>query len=366
MVESCVRCDINGDEVRLFDAIYEGRMTSICERCSIIENIPIIKKPDSSQLKDSEQGIGVYSRMKKLSGIKDEKTEETFFIEDKLKELNKNPQLEVPQKDKLNLVEHFHWDIMKNRRRKGFSQKQLAESLGESEIVIQMLEKAELPENAEQIIKKLEQFFQVKLKKISETEKFLQSHEEKEPILLDNKGRELEEIPEPLPQSHLDKEESEESEKSIDEFLENAETETKVKEPETEIEEFGEHEIRELNEERVDAEDEVERDLRGVDMEKGEFDITKANLGEVRISDLKELNRRKIEATKKEQIEEQKKIEERSSIIEARKEELRLMKEQESNELDRILGGTELLDVGKITKPIEDSDKVEEFDEELI
>tara|TARA_Y100000310_G_scaffold111916_1_gene110348 strand:- start:30546 stop:31619 length:1074 start_codon:yes stop_codon:yes gene_type:complete len=357
MVERCVRCDINGDEVRLFDAIYEGRMTNICERCSIIENIPIIKKPDSSQLKDSEQGIGVYSRMKKLSGIKDEKAEETFFIEDKLKELNKNPQLEVPQKDKLNLVEHFHWDIMKNRRRKGFSQKQLAESLGESEIVIQMLEKAELPENAEQIIKKLEQFFQVKLKKISETEKFLQSHEEKEPILLDNKGRELEEIPEPKileSQPSLDREESEES---IGEFLENAE-------PETEIEEFGEHEIRELNEEK--AEDGVERDLRGVDMEKGEFDITKANLGEVRISDLKELNRRKIEATKKEQIEEQKKIEERSSIIEARKEELRLMKEQESKELDRILGGTELLDVGKTTKPIEDSDKVEEFDEELV
>ena len=41
MVERCARCNVNEDEVRLFDAIYEGRMSSLCERCSIIENIPI-------------------------------------------------------------------------------------------------------------------------------------------------------------------------------------------------------------------------------------------------------------------------------------------------------------------------------------
>ena len=48
MAERCARCDVNGEEVRLFDAVYDGRMGQICERCSIIENIPIIKKPDIS------------------------------------------------------------------------------------------------------------------------------------------------------------------------------------------------------------------------------------------------------------------------------------------------------------------------------
>ena len=52
-------------------------------------------------------------------------------------------------------------------------------------------------------------------------------------------------------------------------------------------------------------------------------------------------------------------------MVEARKEELRLMKEKESKELDDVLGGTELLDVGETIKKIEDSDKVEEFEDEL-
>ena len=42
------------------------------------------------------------------------------------------------------------------------------------------------------------------------------------------------------------------------------------------------------------------------------------------------------------------------------------MKERESKELDDVLGGTELLDVGEIPKKIEDSDEVREFDEELV
>jgi len=46
-------------------------MSSLCERCSIIENIPIIKKPNASQLKESENTVKVFDRMKQLSGIRD-------------------------------------------------------------------------------------------------------------------------------------------------------------------------------------------------------------------------------------------------------------------------------------------------------
>ena len=41
------------------------------------------------------------------------------------------------------------------------------------------------------------------------------------------------------------------------------------------------------------------------------------------------------------------------------------MKEKESQELDDVLGGTELLDVGETVKKIEDSEEVKEFDDEL-
>ena len=327
-MESCVRCDVKEDEVRLYDAIYEGRMSSICERCSIIENIPIIKRPNAGQLKETEQGVGVLSRMKRLSGIKDEKSEEGYFREDKLKELENQPELELPEKEKLNLIEHFHWEIMKERRRKGLSHEKLAGFLGESVIVVQMIEKGKLPENAESLIRKLEQFFQIKLRKVSEMQKYLQG-QKKEPVLLDKLGKELEIVPE----------------------------------EEIEVFEISEEKEEVEDSENIDLDFEESRDLSGMDMEKGEFDITQADLNVVRISDLRELSRKKVEATKREQNEEAKRIAERERLVEARKEELRLMKEQETSELDKVLGGTEL--IGGNPKREKEVDE-ESFDEELM
>jgi ribosome-binding protein aMBF1 (putative translation factor) len=312
MTEKCARCEVSGELVRLFDAIYEGKMGRICERCAIIENIPLIKKPSSTQIKESERGIRVYDRMKRLSGIKTPVKQETFFREDRLKELEHQPQLELPEIEKLNLIDHFHWEIMKIRRKKGFTQQKLAETLGESEIVIRMIENAKLPENAEVIIRKIEQFLQINLRKVTERERFLRSYERK-PILMDESGNELDLIPE--------------------EIIISEETE----------------------------EDEL-RKLGGVDIEKGEFDIRKADLSEVRISDLKALNRKRIESTKQERSEEQKRIEERQKLIEARKEELRFKREKETEDLDKSLGGVELF--GKDSK--KETKTNEESDEELI
>lgn len=325
-MENCVRCNVDGGEVRLFDAIYEGRMAKICERCSIIENVPIIKKPGVSQLKEAEMGrVGVYDRMKRLSGIKDAKEETTFFREDKLKELDRKPELELPEKEKLNLVEHFYWQIMQNRRRKGLSQKQLAEVLSESEVAIEMIEKAKFPENAEILIKKLEQFFQIRLRKLSSEELMSIGREKQKPVLLDEYGRELEDIPEP-------------------------------DRKETQVSLTSQPSLEEIEE--IEEKPELDKT--------GDLDIHKTNIENITIGDLKDLSRKRIEVTKQEKVEEQGKIEERQRLIEARKEELRLMREKESNELDGILGGEELLSSQGKPKLIEKSDIVEEFEDELI
>ena len=373
MREKCVRCDIDGDDVRLFDAIYDGKMESICERCSIIENIPIIKKPSSLQLRESEKAPGVFDRMRKLSGMRDIHKEDIFFIEDKLKELDEMPELELPEREKLNLIEHFHWHIMKNRRRKGLTQEQLARSIGEGEMVIQMLEKGKLPENAEILFKKLEQFFQTKFTKISETERIFKEKQKLfEPILLDEFGKELETIPEP---------EFEVISEELGELGEELEVEPEMNR-ETEVGSVSRApEVKAGSVSRapeVHCRVETKRDNKTPWLEtepivecevspqhilkpRGEigknkfedFNMKIANPKAVTIADLNELHRKKIEATREEKLEEQKRIEERQRLIQAKKEELRLLKERESKELDRVLGGVELLD---------DQNKIE-FDE---
>ena len=296
-MEKCVRCKVRADVVQLYDTVYEGKLDIICERCAIIENIPIIQKPNSNQLKDSERGVGVYERMRRISGMKDEKKPDVLFREQRLKELDKNPRLESPERKRPDLIQYFHWEIMRNRRKKGLSQEQLAMRIDVPTLAIEMLEKARIPDNADEVIRRLENFFVIRLVKVSEIElinRMKQNQARDKPVLLDGYGHELDHIPEP--------------------------------------------EIEHLEE----SFDDGKRNLVATD-DSGNLDLEKTDAKNVTVNDLKEFHKKRLEVSKQEQREEQRRIEDRQRLIEARKEELRSLKEKESKELDKMLGGTELL-----------------------
>lgn len=358
-MENCFRCGQDSERVKLFDAIYEGKMITVCERCSIIDDIPIIKTPSSRQVNESLKAPGVYERMKRLSGIRDEKKEEIILRKERLKELERNPSLELPDGKRLALIDHYYWLLMTTRRRKGLSQRQLAESIGEPESAIEMLEKGKIPENADRVVAKLEQFFQLKLRKVNEIEELLK-RKEKKPVLLDEEGRILNKIPEsvvkydveissdekaPLLEGQeivtckvenqggaIDNREQRPKEgfftKFIGKFLTKEDEEALVEEKNNES-------ITQEQKANYDKIDEMVRDK--------DFDVTKTDWNQIKIADLREMHKRRVEATRQEKIEEQKKIEERQKLIEARKEELRQKKEKESKELDDMMGGKELL-----------------------
>ncbi len=322
-MEKCVRCGKTGNEIRLFDAIYDDRMELICERCSIIENVPIIKKPNLNQLKDSERKLSVYNRLKKMSDISRQEKQDSFFIEDRLKELDELPELELPERKKLNLINHYHWHIQKNRRLKKLSQEQLAEFLGEPVIVIKMVEQAKLPGNAQSIIRKLEQFFQIRLRQETEQERFARERMEKQKPILLKQGARIEFIPEE--EIEIISEPEIEKKPAAERFNFDIEKD-RGKRREIEIIEAPE------DEEYDKFKDIKELNIRAIDPTK------------VKISDLKRLNRSRVEASRLEKQEEKRRIEDRRELIEARKEELRLMKEEEANEIDKHLQGIESLE----------------------
>jgi len=312
-MEICARCGISEDIIQLYDTIYEGQMGRLCERCAIIENLPVIRQPNVNQIKASERGVGVYERMRKMAGLKEDPRKPVVIVRgERLRELNKNPNLEMPQNEKPKLIEHFYWEITRNRRKKGLSQKQLADAIGESVIIVEMLERGKLPEkNSHEIIRKLENLFQMRLKKVSELEvlermRIMQS----KPVLFDSQGHRLEHIPEP------------------------------------EIEKI----------EVEDILDDGKRSFVSTD-NSGNLDLRKTDSSHVTVNDLRDLHKKRVEVSKQEMREEQKRIEEKGRIIEARKEELRSLKERESKNLDNLLGGTELLNN-------EDEKPEEEFDED--
>ncbi len=325
-MERCARCGKTEQEVRLFDAIYEGRMENICERCSLIENIPIIRKPSISQLKDSEKNLPVVARLKQISGMREQKKDSGIFIADRLKQLDEIPELELPEQKKLNLINHFHWYIQKYRRKKSLTQEKLAEAIGESAIAIKMIENARLPEHADIIITKLEQLFQMNLRNISDRERW---KSKREPVLRDEKGKEIEIIPEP---------------------------EFEIQEKESESDSSCKFEIK--TDEKTPL---VERKMTFEcgPGKAGEFNIRSIDPNRVNIRDLRNMHKRKIQATKQERQEEAKKIEERQKLIEARREELRQMKEREMDKIDRHLRGIDVLE-----KKNPDFDR-NDFDDEI-
>ncbi|MBR9704784.1 hypothetical protein GOV12_05205 [Candidatus Pacearchaeota archaeon] len=362
-MENCVRCKISSEKVNLFDAVYEGRMENICERCSIIENVPIIKKPDPEVLKEAEESNLVRDRLSKIKGDFDNKRKEPvddyFSRKKKLKEIDDNPKLELPLKERLNLIKNYHWEIMKNRRRKGHSFKQLGMLIGESETLLELIEKGKLPEGSESVIRKLEQYFQVNLRNVSEALEFLNRKNKevlKTPILLDDEGCELLQIPEP----EIEIIENEDDEDNLsDDILSNNDVSEIIGEERKDVNESF-YDKKEISEKKFSLgrpwrrgykNDEVPeiKEIKNEEVSEkfvlkrgDDLNLNSVNSSRVTIKDLQEIHKNKIEASKEEKRQEQKKIEERERLIEAKKEELILMKEKESRDVDNYLGGSEL------------------------
>ncbi|MBU3906627.1 MAG: hypothetical protein KKA64_00050 [Nanoarchaeota archaeon] len=192
MVE-CFVCGISDEKERLFDAISNEGVVKICERCSLNEHIPIMRKPTTFQLKEAERKQTVYERLSCAAGIspdrmkkgieesemkhrRKERQEKLRQQEIGLKELierkfKKDASSKViSKKPRLDLVDNFNWVIMMERRKRKLSHIQLAEAIGESAVAIKMAEDGILPEDDYRIINKLENFFRISLKRQKSTE----------------------------------------------------------------------------------------------------------------------------------------------------------------------------------------------------
>ncbi|MEK6820139.1 MAG: hypothetical protein AABX71_00320 [Nanoarchaeota archaeon] len=172
MMEQCYRCGSTEEEVRLFDGVDNNELVKVCESCALHEDLPIIKRPTTLQLKESEKPYSVYERLRRMAGIHSEEKEKISKIARGMIEVKKEEEEEKGERGKkgedyrpLKLIDNFHWHILMARKKKKLDRKQLADLLGESEAVIRMAENKELPHDAFKLIRKLEQFFGIRLRK---------------------------------------------------------------------------------------------------------------------------------------------------------------------------------------------------------
>jgi ribosome-binding protein aMBF1 (putative translation factor) len=187
----CAICGISGKKVRLFEAVSfkEKGIIHICESCSKKENIPLVKRPTTFQLKEAEKSSTqkVYNMLANARRQKDDfkrikieksKRETEDINLKKLVDKNYEKFMPVEKKPRPDLIDNFHWIIMRARRRKKLTQEQLARELSESETAIKMAEQGILPEDDHRLVNKLESFLGINLrrnpgKKPDETREFI-------------------------------------------------------------------------------------------------------------------------------------------------------------------------------------------------
>lgn len=168
-MEECFKCGISCEKTNLFEVISIEGIVGICEKCFSGEDLPLVRRPTTLQLKEAESKQTVYSRLSNQSRStfippKKNEGQKTVFIkkETTLRDLvEKNLELDYAEKPPRNLalIDNFHWILMRARRLKHVTKSQLAREIGESESVISMAERGILPRDADKLISKLESYF---------------------------------------------------------------------------------------------------------------------------------------------------------------------------------------------------------------
>ena len=137
---------------KFVDAIEEGKIVKVSESYARKEGLMILRKH-----------LDLHEKL-----LEKERNPNKDVIEENrrvgMEELRK-PLHWKGNKILRELVENFHWEIVKARKAKGLSRKQLAEALGENDNVLRMIENGILPKDDFILLNKIQSFLGINLRK---------------------------------------------------------------------------------------------------------------------------------------------------------------------------------------------------------
>lgn len=170
----CSICGVSGKERRLMESISlaEKGIVRACKSCVDKENLLVLRRPTTFELKKSEaKELDVSSelykaRVSKKGYFADREREESNKKLREIADRNYEKKIEISSysdKDRSDLVDNFHWVIMMARRKRKITQEQLAREISESLAAIKMAEKGILPEDDYKLVRKIESFLRITL-----------------------------------------------------------------------------------------------------------------------------------------------------------------------------------------------------------
>lgn len=182
----CAKCEISGNRTKLLDVISDKGIIKLCRKCADEMNFPVVKKPAEFDFdfREEEPRQSVYERLSKMSGydksnsqlnsdIQSRKIPETQLTSEQkqknteLKKIVDESVLDIPKKEKpmQDLVDNFHWIIMRVRRRKKLTREQFAREINEPESVVKMAEQGFISQKNPELVNKIENYLGIRIRK---------------------------------------------------------------------------------------------------------------------------------------------------------------------------------------------------------
>lgn len=176
----CYRCGISDEREKLFDAVSNRGVVKICKSCAKEDSLPLMQPAD---LTKPEKTKTVYERLSAMANLNPEEHKRKLVEMERQENIrfgrtrterkqdtnvksviDSNFEKSKPQ-PRTDLIDNFHWVIMRMRRSKKLTQKQLAENIGESEETVKSAEEGIILNNADTFLRKIESYLGVKLRK---------------------------------------------------------------------------------------------------------------------------------------------------------------------------------------------------------
>ena len=190
----CTICKKTSDETKLYSGILESEMVMICDACADDYNVPIIKKPTTSQLDRIDQKYSVRERMEVMAGMR----KKVPISEDLMNASGTLAKLRAPMKKQLHedVLDNYSWTLSMARRRRKMTPNQLAEKMQVAPEIIRAVEKGILPKDFEPLFIKIEAYMGIKLLKAQkDTINFVRRNNEAEKKILASVEAKMNEAP---------------------------------------------------------------------------------------------------------------------------------------------------------------------------
>ncbi len=168
----CSQCGANDIYRMYYDVLSPDGVIVLCGKCKAESDYPVLRKKSNFEVQSSEKRQTVYERMQRISGVtpsakpkEDVKMEELNKNLRKMVENNFNKAMSEKTLPTNDLIDNFHWIVMRARRMKKWTMEQLAREIGEPEVAVKMLEQGRISASSPRIVKKVEDCLNVRLRK---------------------------------------------------------------------------------------------------------------------------------------------------------------------------------------------------------